>query len=753
VAVQPRLPQRSWIRRYSAATISGSTNVNCFGGSDGTAAVSVTGGTGSYSYLWSSSPADTLSTVSGLSANISYTVTVTDSLGCTDTDNITLSQPAAALASLISSQINVDCFSNASGTVTVSTTGGTTPYQFTLDSANGPWQSDSTFAGLTAGSYTVYVRDTNGCSTNVPVTISQPTAPLASSILTQTQVDCFGNASGSVTVSTSGGTPAYQFSITSAAGPWQSDSTFSGLVDSSYTVFVLDALGCTTQVGVTITEPAAPLSSMISAQTNVNCFSSSTGAVTVSTSGGTTPYQFSLVSATGPWQSDSSFTSLPQGSYTVYVRDTNGCATQVSVTITEPPTAVDVSVSSHIDVSCFGGANGQAVAVGSGGTGTLTYTWNTVPPQVNDTATGLSAGSYQVIATDALGCSDSVSVTLSEPAQTVTATITSSTDVRCFGDSTGFAFVLAAGGTTPYTYLWGVPPPPGQTTPLATNLPAGTYDVIVTDSLGCTDTATVTISQPSAALSVNILFAQPPCHDFTNGSAQAVPSGGTSPYTYLWSTTDVTDIISNLGPGTYSVTVTDSLGCFASGSQTLVNPPPISTNAGADSTVCEPPGMTLNADPVPANFTGHWDTDTNGTAIFANAGSPNSGVSSLTTGPNILIWTITDNITGCFAVDTVVVTREIAGKCYELELPTGYTPNGDSHNDDYDIHGIENYPENQFKVFNRWGNEVYSKLNYVNHDWKGQNNSGDDLPDGTYFVILVIQKSDIVRTTYVDMRR
>jgi len=733
------------------ATVSGSTNVNCFGGADGTAAVTVSGGTGAYSYLWSSSPNDTLATVSGLSANIAYTVTVTDSLGCVDTDNITLSEPAAALTSSISSQVNVDCFGNASGTVTVTTGGGTVPYQFTLDSLNGPWQSDSTFAGLTTGTYTVYVRDTNGCSTNVPVTISEPTAPLASTIQSQTQVDCFGNATGSVTVSTTGGTPAYQFSITSSGGPWQSDSTFTGLVDSSYTVYVLDALGCATQVNVTISEPSAPLASSIFAQTNVNCFSSSTGAVTVTTTGGTTPYQFSLTSATGPWQSDSSFTGLAQGSYTVYVRDTNGCATQVSVNITEPPTAVDVTVTSSVNVSCFGGANAQAVAVGSGGTGAISYSWNTVPPQLNDTATGLSAGTYTVIATDVLGCSDSASVTITEPLQTVNASVTSSGNVNCTGDSTGFAFVLAAGGTAPYTYLWGVPPPPGQTTALATNLPAGTWDVIVTDSLGCTDTATVTITQPSAAISVAILGAQPTCHDYTNGSAQAAPSGGTSPYTYLWSTTASTDVISNLGPGTYSVTVTDSLGCFASNSVTLGNPPPISTNAGADSTVCEPPGIILNADPVPFGFNGQWTTDTNGTAQFTNATIPNPGVSNMTPGPNFLIWTITDGV--CSATDTVIVTREVPGKCFELELPSGYTPNGDGFNDGYDIHGIENYPENQFKVFNRWGNEVYSKLNYVNKEWEGQNNSGDLLPDGTYFVILVIQKSDIVRTTYVDMRR
>lgn len=89
----------------------------------------------------------------------------------------------------------------------------------------------------------------------------------------------------------------------------------------------------------------------------------------------------------------------------------------------------------------------------------------------------------------------------------------------------------------------------------------------------------------------------------------------------------------------------------------------------------------------------------------------------------------------------------------ELELPSGFSPNGDGKNDGYHIKGIEGYPDNVFRVFNRWGNLVYDKEDYVNEDWVGQNNSGDPLPDGTYFVVLEVVGKNLRKSTYVDLRR
>src|SRR5207253_9278238 len=180
--------------------------------------------------------------------------------------------------------------------------------------------STGTFGSLAAGSYTITVKDASGCTTTQPVTITQPASVLGSSISSQTNVACFGNSTGSVTVAGSGGTSPYTFSKDGVN--FGVSGTFTNLAAGSYTITVKDANGCTTTQGVTITQPAAALGSSISSQTNVGCFGSSTGSVTVAASGGTGPYTYSI-RGTNIGHSGT-FSSLAAGSYTVIVQVANG---------------------------------------------------------------------------------------------------------------------------------------------------------------------------------------------------------------------------------------------------------------------------------------------------------------------------------------------------------------------------------------------------------------------------------------------
>jgi|GEM_PF-656371 len=548
------------------ASISSQTDVLCFGNLTGAATASSSGGTGPYTYSWNTSPIQTTATATALAAG-TYTVTVTDANNCSTTASVTITQPAAALTASISSQTNVLCFGNSTGTATVSPVGGTGPYTYSWTTS--PVQTTATATGLSAGTYTVTVKDVNNCSTTASVTITQPAAALSASISNQTNVLCFGNAMGSATASPSGGTGPYTFSWN--ISPIQTTATATGLAAGTYTVTVTDANNCSTTASVTITQPAAALSSSISSQTNVLCFGNATGSATASPAGGTGPYTYSWNST--PVQTTATATGLAAGTYTVTIKDVNNCSTTASVTITQPAAALSASISSQTNVLCFGNATGAATVSPSGGTGPYTYSWNTTPVQTSATATGLAAGNYTLTVKDANNCSTTASVTITQPASALTASISSQTNVLCFGNSTGAATASPAGGSGPYTYSWNTSPV--QTTATATALAAGAYTVTVKDANNCSTTASVTITQPVAALSASISSqTNVLCFANATGAATASPAGGTGPYTYSWNSTPVqtTATATGLAAGTYTVTVKDANNCSTTTSVTITQP-------------------------------------------------------------------------------------------------------------------------------------------------------------------------------------
>src|SRR5437016_5902929 len=308
-----------------SSSISSQTNVACFGGSNGSVTVAGSGGTGPYSYAIDGVTFGSSGTFNNLAAG-SYTITVKDSKGCTTTQPVTITQPASALGSSISSQTNVACFGGSTGSVTVAGSGGTSPYSYAIDGVT--FGSSGTFSSLAAGSYTITVKDSKGCTTTQPVTITQPASALGSSISAQTNVACFGGSTGSVTVAGSSGTGPYSYAIDGVT--FGISGTFNNLAAGPYTVTVKDANGCTTTQPVTITQPASALGSSISAQTNVACFGGSTGSVTVAGSGGTSPYSYAIDGVT--FGISGTFNNLAAGPYTVTVKDANGCTTTQPVT-------------------------------------------------------------------------------------------------------------------------------------------------------------------------------------------------------------------------------------------------------------------------------------------------------------------------------------------------------------------------------------------------------------------------------------
>ena len=359
-------------------------NVACFGGTTGTATAIAAGGTGVYTYSWNTIPVQTTVTATGLAAG-TYTVTVSDGTSCTATSNATITEPASALSGSITSQTNVTVPGGNDGSVTVAGSGGTSPYQYKIGS--GVYQASGTFGTLTAGSYTVTVQDINLCTFDVAVIITQPAATLSGSISSQTNVACFGTSTGSVTVAGSGGVTPYEYSLN--AGTYQASGTFGSLAAGIYTVTVRDAVLSTFDVSVTITQPASSVGGSITSQTNVLCFGSNTGSVTVAGSGGTSPYQYKL--GAGSYQASGTFGTLTAGSYTVTVQDANLCTFDVAVTITQPLVTLTGSIVSKADISCNGSTNGSVTIAGSGGTSPYTYSLNGGTYQISGTFNGLDS--------------------------------------------------------------------------------------------------------------------------------------------------------------------------------------------------------------------------------------------------------------------------------------------------------------------------------------------------------------------------
>jgi gliding motility-associated-like protein len=385
------------------------------------------------------------------------------------------------------------------------------------------------------------------------LSVAQPVL-LSGSITLLTNVSLPGGNDGSVVVAGSGGTPPYMFSLN--GGTYQVSGTFGTLAAGSYTVTVRDINLCTFDIAVTILQPSFTLSGSISSKTNVTCFGTSTGSVTVAGSGGIAPYQYSLNA--GVYQASGTFGSLTAGIYTVTVRDAVLNTFDVSVTITQPASALGGLRTSQTDILCFGNNTGSVTVSGSGGTLPYEYKLGTGSYQLSGTFGTLTAGSYTVTVQDANLCTFDVAVIITQPLAALTGSIIAQTNVLCNTSTNGSVTIAGAGGVAPFDYS--LNGGAFQTSGIFNGLAAATFVITVRDANLCTTNVTSTITEP-AALSISSTVTNASCPDVTDGSIVLTISGGTQPYTVIWSDGVLTMDRLNVRDGGYSVVVTDKNGC------------------------------------------------------------------------------------------------------------------------------------------------------------------------------------------------
>lgn len=525
------------------------TPVTCNGGCDGTVTINASNGTGPYTYSLNGATYQGSNTFTGLCAGNGI-VTVQDANGCLEVVNYSINQPTV-VSVVTNSPTPATCGAN-NGSIVLVGSGGIAPYTYSI---GGSAQGTGSFINLAAGNYTGTVTDANGCSATVNFVITSESEPTAS-LLSSSNITCFGGLDGSVLIGVSGGTLPFQYSLN--GGPNQASNAFGGLAAGSYTVTVTDAIGCQSDVTFTITSP--PQLSYNTVVTDASCFDVCDGAINVNVSGGVAPYSYSLNNGV-TYGTANPITSLCAGSVNLIVQDANGCLAN-SFEIINEPTQISATFA-NTDPICQGACNGTSTVSAAGGTPTYSYSLNGGPFQASNVVSGLCGGNNDIIIQDANGCQETSTVTLIDPPSY---NITTVTMVESNCNFNNGAITVSADGTDgPFTFtLNGGPATSPGNDATFTDLLAGAYSIVATDQNGCQAQGFVGINDVEMdGILLDVVNAS--CYNGTDGSVEVTNVSGAMPITYELDnsgTTQTSGIFTGLSNGSHVVTIYDAGFCI-----------------------------------------------------------------------------------------------------------------------------------------------------------------------------------------------
>jgi len=768
-------------------------DASCAGNGNGSITVNATGGTSPYNYSLNNGPFFPNQTFTALPAG-TYTIIVADANGCQGLTTATINSSYIMSAS-VQSQTDVSCSGGADGTVTLSQTGGVAPFQYSIN-GGATFQNSATFNALSGGAYTGTVRDANGCLASVAFTIVERPV-LTVSVVSITNVGCFGDSTGAVNVVATGGDNTYNFN-------WSNSTTAQNLTNvpaGNYTVTVTDGAGCTAATSANVTSNPALILQLEKLQ-NVLCHAGHTGLVDITIYGGTPGYTYN-------WSNGfagEDLVGVEARNYQVTVTDAANCSITAAYSVTQPGSQLNVTVAAD-SVNCPGGNDGSLTATGVGGTAPYNFVWSN--GQAGATITGLTEGLYVVSVTDSNSCANVAAVNLYGPAPfSFTDNVI---DAKCNGSTDGGVNVTVSGGTPNYTYLW----TNGSAGANLTGVAAGVHVITVTDAANCTVSKTYNVGQPSPILS-SVAGSDPDCNGNATGFAVVSAGGGTLPFTYLWNTTPAQTGVIGVklsGDELYYVTITDANACTHIDSVLLNNPSPITVSTvptdvkcfsgsngqvvinasggaggyeyylngiyqssntytgltagdytavaqdinncvgSVNFTIYQPQAFVVNAGPDLVSLRGQT-VQLNGNAtstkgIIGYEWGPNINLSctacqSTNASPDsttTYVLTATDG-DSCRGYDSVTVFVKTA---FQAFIPTAFTPNGDNLNDyfEFDVLGAETV---QVDIFNRWGERIYNNVSQPNGNtngnaWNGTKD-GKKMPYDTYVYQLKVKYYD-----------
>jgi gliding motility-associated-like protein len=725
---------------------------------------------------------------------------IQDTKGCLNNLLVNLVQPTAIDAT-ITAISTIQCNNaTALGSVTVNATGGTGALFYALD-GNVSSQATGTFNNLTVGNHTVTVSDISGCTRMVSFQITRPSA-LSVTTISQANVTCNGSNNGSIAILGNGGTPNYSYQLDNSIS--QTSNTFTGIAPGSHTVTLSDANGCSSSLPFAITQPTIALTATAATPIAVRCNGGADGSLLINATGGTSPYTYN--SNGSAFQPNNVFSNLHAGTYTLTVRDANGCSFALTSTVNEPA-LVEQGTVTVSNVKCYNSADGGFTINANGGFAPYRYSVQGSSFATNNIFTGLAAGTYDVIIKDFNLCTALAIVNIAQP-PVLNAALSSVGNISCIG-SFGSLYVTATGGTP--VYQFSIDSGVYQNQNNFSNLTAGTHTVTVRDANTCTSTITANIIVANQ-LVVNAYADK--TEICSNECANLLASGnnGTGNYVYDWTGVGVGAVrqVCPTTTTTYICVITDASGCTNTTSVTVaVNTAPQPVIIGAQA-ICTGSNALLTA--TGGSFTSYrWSNGQSTSFVYtnliglyavtvtdakgcrgsssiaiaayplplANAGSdisvyPNesfqlnasgagaNGTYLWTSGNNLSSTTIPNptgvNLTetrsytvivtdehGCTAADVVRVILEDQLSC--LKTDEGITPNGDGMNETWVIDCLKYFPANQVEIYNRWGQQVFVEKNYRNL-YEGKLENGTALPDGTYYYIVKVFNTDTPKTLY-----
>jgi PKD repeat protein len=699
------------------------TDITCFGSNNGSITTTITGGIPFVSgapYLISWTGPNGFSASSTNISNLipgSYNLSITDAGGCPISNNYTILEPTDIVITTDTNN-NITCFGSDNGAIAISVTGGTVAYTYAWTKNGIPFATTEDISNLAPATYIVSVSDANNCGPKTATfTITEPPI-LSINLVSQTNVDCYGFATGAITVSASGGTPIqttpgvfdYNFVWTGPNGFTSTNQNSTNLLAGTYNLTVTDNLGCTKDLAVTITE--SPEIIINATTTPIVCYGDNNATITVTISGGHAPYQVQWSNlAVGLFQNN-----LAPGDYIITVTDNIGCIKTATINIPSPPIFTVNPVVTNI--SCFGAHDGSIVLNFVGGIAPVNLIWSDGSP-AGTTRNNLGTGTYSVIITDSKPCTISRTFTILEPQPLVLSANTTNA-LDCNNANTGAINLLVSGGTPPFTYSWNN----GTTTEDLTNIPAGNYAITVTDARGCTKTALYNITRPNPlTLSVNTTTnANCSTHTVTQ-IFTAQPTGGVPPYLLNWSSGTVTgannEFMTTTQNGLVIVTATDAIGCTTNYSLNVALPilgnPTFSPTSIGQTTY----GIYAILDPIQFNSAIIGDY----TSIVWNFGD---GTFSNEINPihTYLIpndyYLVTLTVTypfGCVYVYNLALNVE---KGYIMVVPNAFTPYKiDGINDTFRpvTKGLKNI---HLDIYDTWGSLIYSEVGDTIIGWNGK---------------------------------